>query len=100
MTPDIATRFSPATTQPGLSSHDQLANKSPAEQGNDAKGDFRTSLDNPAGNVQAVTPTNPANQVNSVESTQRVNRGNIPDKQDMFGQFDKIRSEFDAFLQR
>ena len=46
------------------------------------------------------------NQIDSVQSTQRVNPGQIPDKQnmlgnqDMFGQFDKIRGEFETFLKK
>jgi hypothetical protein len=30
----------------------------------------------------------------------RVTRGTVPDRQDMFGQFEYIRRDFDAFLQR
>ncbi|HEY8747717.1 MAG TPA: hypothetical protein VIM11_07075 [Tepidisphaeraceae bacterium] len=98
MTPDIATRL--PITQPGTSGQENNAVKSPAEQGNDLKAEFRDRMDNSVNGVQpteAVTATNPTN---TIESTQRVNRGNVPDKQDMFGQFDKIRGEFDAFLKR
>jgi hypothetical protein len=98
-TPDIATRL--PTTQPGISAHEDLADKAGTGQGNDVSAEFRSHLDN---NIQQVNgPQN--DQVNSVESTQRVNPGTIPDKQnmmgqDMFGQFDKIRGEFDAFLKK
>jgi|SRR6476469_2622703 hypothetical protein len=98
-TPDIATRL--PTTQPGLS-HEHQAEKSGAEQNKDVSADFRAHMDN-TNNVQQVNTAQ--NEINSVESTQRVNRGQIPDKQnmlkqDMFGQFDKIRGEFDTFLKK
>jgi hypothetical protein len=101
-TPDIATRLAPPTTQPGLSP-DHPAEKSGTEHGSNVSSDFQAHLDN-TNNVQQVNAT-PTDQLNSVESTQRVNPGQIPDKQDMlkqdmFGQFDKIRTEFDAFLKR
>jgi hypothetical protein len=95
-TPDIATRL--PTTQPGISAHENIAEKSGPEQGKNVSADFRNHLDN-TNNIQPVNAAQ-NDQVNSIESTQRVNRGNIPDKQDMFGQFDKIRGEFDAFLKR
>jgi len=99
-TPDIATRL--PTTQPGLS-HEHQAEKSGAQQNKDVSADFRAHMDN-TNNVQQVNTAQ--NEVNSVESTQRVNRGQIPDKQnmlgnqDMFGQFDKIRGEFETFLKK
>ena len=99
-TPDIATRL--PTTQPGLS-HDHVAEKSGPEHNQEATGEFQAHLDK-TNNLQQVNAAQ-TNQVNSIESTQRVNPGQIPDKQnmlshDMFGQFDKIRGEFDAFLKR
>src|SRR5690348_8654652 len=100
-TPDIATRLATPTTQPGHS-HEHLAEKSGAEQNNNVSADFRAHLD--TNNEQQVNAAQ-NNQINSVESTQRVNPGQIPDKQnmlgqDMFGQFEKIRSDFDAFLKK
>src|SRR6476659_756773 len=98
-TPDIATRL--PTTQPG-NGHEHLTEKSGAGQNQEASAEFRAHLD--TNNVQQIN-TNQNNQINSVESTQRVNPGQIPDKQnmhsqDMFGQFDKIRGEFDTFLKK
>jgi hypothetical protein len=97
-TPDIATRL--PTTQPGLS-QEHLSDKAGAEQNKDVSGDFRAHLDN-ANNVQQPGQNN---QIDSIDSTQRVNRGQIPDKQnmqnqDMFGQFDKIRGEFEGFIKK
>ena len=97
-TPDIATRL--PTTQPG-NGHEHLTEKSATNQNQEASAEFRAHLD--TANVEQVNANQ--NQINSVESTQRVNPGQIPDKQnmlhqDMFGQFDKIRGEFDAFLKK
>src|ERR1700730_3193014 len=77
-TPDIATRL--PTTQPWISAHENVAEKSGAEQGKDVSAEFRNHLENT--NIQPVNAAQ-NDQVNSIESTQRVNRG-----------------EFDAFLKR
>ena len=100
-TPDIATRLATPTTQPGLSP-EHLTEKSGAEHPSEISTDFRAHMD--SATLQQVNPT-PDQQTNSIQSTQRVNPGQIPDKQnllsqDMFGQFDKIRGEFDAFLKK
>lgn len=34
------------------------------------------------------------------DAARRVTRGTVPDRQDMFGQFEYIRRDFDAFLQK
>jgi hypothetical protein len=75
---------------------DRMQTQSPATLGHPGMPPHPGPAEMAGKSVDAVarvdgTRTNPA---------RRVTRGTVPDHQDMFGQFEYIRRDFDAFLQR
>jgi hypothetical protein len=97
---DIAQKV--ATTQPTTQPAGAEA-KGPDKAGTD----FRDRLDATQDPSHLNQNNNNANQVgqnqnvNDVQTTQKVNGGaEIPDKQDLFGRFEKVRKDFDGFVQR
>src|SRR2546423_10991126 len=89
-----------ATTQPST----QPAGGAEGHGPDKAGADFRDRLDATKDPAQVNQNNNLVNQTHNatdVQATQKVNGGSeIPDKQDLFGRFDKVRKDFDGFVQR
>jgi hypothetical protein len=98
MNVDIAQKaFTPAT-QPATSPLGKAA-EAPHEDAAEFSKRLGGSVDPAANGTQAVTAQY-GNAVDGATSTQRVNGAAVPDKQDLFGQFDHVRNEFNNFLER
>src|SRR5437588_2334284 len=89
------------------------SNPSPAELNEGGpKADFREHLDSaggsdylPAGDLGSaiaagVRHPEQAGSNAALNSTRRVNGASIPDQQDPFGRFEKIRNEFNGYLKK
>jgi hypothetical protein len=98
MSIDIAAKV--ATTQPTTQPSGAESQHGPDKAGADFK-DRLDAANDPSHLNQNNNQVNQPNNVNDVQSTQKVNTGNeIPDKQDLFGRFEKVRKDFDSFVQR